>query len=115
MYLDGRLVLRLLSSPYLLGHRLHHQRSRYVYELFYKRKAISRGGCEHVIFQATVEDLLSFSHTELYEYCLKEGYADKNLIAKWKKVRANIHFQLQSVSHTHHASVIATPPQTMPV
>lgn len=25
-------------------------------------------------------------HTELYEYCLNEGYADKNLIAKWKKV-----------------------------
>jgi len=23
--------------------------------------------------------------TELYEYCLKEGIADKNLIAKWKK------------------------------
>ena len=23
--------------------------------------------------------------TELYEFCLKEGYADKNLIAKWKK------------------------------
>uniref|UniRef100_A0A8C6SZ95 Protein BUD31 homolog n=1 Tax=Neogobius melanostomus TaxID=47308 RepID=A0A8C6SZ95_9GOBI len=44
--------------------RLHHQRSRYIYDLFYKRKAISR---------------------ELYEYCIKEGYADKNLIAKWKK------------------------------
>lgn len=25
------------------------------------------------------------SSTELYEYCIKEGYADKNLIAKWKK------------------------------
>ena len=23
--------------------RIHHQKSRYVYELFYKRKAISRG------------------------------------------------------------------------
>lgn len=45
--------------------RLHHQRSRYVYELFYKRKAISK---------------------ELYEYLLKQGYADGNLIAKWKKV-----------------------------
>ncbi|KAF3700468.1 Protein BUD31 -like protein EDG-2 Protein G10 -like protein [Channa argus] len=44
--------------------RLHHQRSRYIFDLFYKRKAISR---------------------ELYEYCIKEGYADKNLIAKWKK------------------------------
>uniref|UniRef100_A0A8C1ZBD4 Protein BUD31 homolog n=1 Tax=Cyprinus carpio TaxID=7962 RepID=A0A8C1ZBD4_CYPCA len=44
--------------------RLHHQRSRYIFDLFYKRKAISR---------------------ELYEYCIREGYADKNLIAKWKK------------------------------
>ena len=24
--------------------------------------------------------------SELYDYCLNEGYADKNLIAKWKKV-----------------------------
>ena len=45
--------------------KIHHQRSRYVYELYYKRKAISK---------------------ELYEYCLKNGYADEKLIAKWKKV-----------------------------
>ncbi|KNC87251.1 protein BUD31 [Sphaeroforma arctica JP610] len=44
--------------------RVHHQRSKYVYDLFYKRKAISK---------------------DLYEYCLKEKYADANLIAKWKK------------------------------
>lgn len=44
--------------------RIHHQKSRYIYDLFYRRKAISR---------------------ELYEYCLKENIADKNLIAKWKK------------------------------
>ncbi|XP_034844303.1 protein BUD31 homolog isoform X1 [Mirounga angustirostris] len=44
--------------------RIHHQKTRYIFDLFYKRKAISR---------------------ELYEYCIKEGYADKNLIAKWKK------------------------------
>ncbi|KAJ3615544.1 hypothetical protein Zmor_016336 [Zophobas morio] len=44
--------------------QLHHQRSRYIYELYYKRKAISK---------------------ELYEYCLSEKYADKALIAKWKK------------------------------
>eukprot|EP00026_Physarum_polycephalum_P019024 Phypoly_transcript_20846.p1 GENE.Phypoly_transcript_20846~~Phypoly_transcript_20846.p1 ORF type:complete len:147 (+),score=15.66 Phypoly_transcript_20846:120-560(+) len=44
--------------------RLHHQRSRYIYELFYRKKEISR---------------------ELYEWCLNEGIADKNLIAKWKK------------------------------
>ena len=29
--------------------------------------------------------LLFHSIVELYEFCLKEGYADKNLIAKWKK------------------------------
>ncbi|CAG0884029.1 unnamed protein product, partial [Cyprideis torosa] len=44
--------------------RIHHQKTRYIYDLFYKRKAISR---------------------ELYEYCLKNNIADKNLIAKWKK------------------------------
>eukprot|EP00123_Amoebidium_parasiticum_P019662 comp29487_c0_seq1/m.47224 comp29487_c0_seq1/g.47224 ORF comp29487_c0_seq1/g.47224 comp29487_c0_seq1/m.47224 type:complete len:146 (-) comp29487_c0_seq1:107-544(-) len=44
--------------------RLHHQRSRYIYELYYKRKAISK---------------------ELYDYCINEKYADPALIAKWKK------------------------------
>ncbi|CAJ0846473.1 2449_t:CDS:2 [Entrophospora sp. SA101] len=44
--------------------RLHHQRSRYIYDLYYKREAISK---------------------EIYDYCLKNGYADGNLIAKWKK------------------------------
>ncbi|EGG21691.1 putative RNA splicing factor [Cavenderia fasciculata] len=45
--------------------KIHHQRSKYIYELFYKKREISR---------------------ELYEFCLNEGYADKNLIAKWKKL-----------------------------
>ncbi|KAI8922753.1 G10 protein-domain-containing protein [Entophlyctis helioformis] len=44
--------------------RLHHQRTRYVYDIFFRRKAISR---------------------DLYNYCIKEGYADALLIAKWKK------------------------------
>jgi bud site selection protein 31 len=44
--------------------KLHHQRTRYIYELYYKRKTISK---------------------ELYNYCLKQKYADANLIAKWKK------------------------------
>ncbi|CAG2174876.1 unnamed protein product [Oppiella nova] len=44
--------------------KIHHQRSRYIYDLFYKRKAISR---------------------ELYDYCLKQRIADQALIAKWKK------------------------------
>lgn len=44
--------------------KIHHQKSRYIYDLFYRRKAISR---------------------ELYDFCLTENIADKNLIAKWKK------------------------------
>lgn len=44
--------------------QISHQRSRYVYELYYEKEAISK---------------------ELYEYLLKNGYADKMLIAKWKK------------------------------
>ena len=59
--------------------RISHTRSRYIYELYYKREAISR---------------------ELYDWLLKEGYADAkwvasssmsptlsctSLIAKWKK------------------------------
>lgn len=73
--------------------RLHHQRSRYIFDLFYKRKAISRGivvGFGLVVFVLFRDVLMEvvnllFSFAELYEYCIKEGYADKNLIAKWKK------------------------------
>jgi len=45
-------------------HKLHHQMSRYLYELYYKKKEISR---------------------ELYDYCLRERWGDASLIAKWKK------------------------------
>ncbi|KAG2618740.1 hypothetical protein PVAP13_3NG079771 [Panicum virgatum] len=44
--------------------RISHQKSRYIYDLYYRRKEISK---------------------ELYEFCLDQGYADRNLIAKWKK------------------------------
>ena len=44
--------------------RLHHQRSRYVFDMYYGRKEISK---------------------ELYDWCLKEKIADASLIAKWKK------------------------------
>jgi bud site selection protein 31 len=44
---------------------VYHQRSHYIYDLYYKRKEISK---------------------EFYEFCLEQGYADRNLIAKWKKV-----------------------------
>ena len=45
-------------------YRLHHARSRYIYDMFYKKKEISK---------------------QLYLLCLKEKWADANLIAKWKK------------------------------
>ena len=41
--------------------KIHHQKSRYIYDLYFKRKTISK---------------------ELYEYCLKQSIADKNLIGK---------------------------------
>lgn len=41
-----------------------HLGSRYIYELYYDKEAISK---------------------QLYEWLLKNGYADANLIAKWKK------------------------------
>ncbi|KAI1366990.1 cell cycle control protein cwf14 [Xylaria arbuscula] len=44
--------------------QIAHQRSRYVYELYYEKAAISK---------------------QLYEWLLKNGYADPILIAKWKK------------------------------
>ncbi|OCF43786.1 bud site selection protein 31 [Kwoniella heveanensis CBS 569] len=44
--------------------RISHARSRYIYDLYYKRELISR---------------------ELYDWLIKQGYADANLIAKWKK------------------------------
>ena len=115
------------SSTSSSSFRLHHQRSRYVYELFYKRRAISRGqrppsyihsnnsqltikgDClagtslymqflpswpsyanhywENILHAQTHLTFLYTPPLELYEYCLNEGYADKNLIAKWKKVK----------------------------
>ena len=44
--------------------RLHHQRSRYIFDLFYKKKEISK---------------------ELYDFLLKQKFGDAMLIAKWKK------------------------------
>jgi bud site selection protein 31 len=44
--------------------QISHARSRYIYDLYYTRSAISK---------------------ELYEWLLKNGYADAMLIAKWKK------------------------------
>lgn len=52
--------------------------SRYIYELYYDKDAVSK---------------------QLYEWLLKNGYADANLIAKWKKqgyekVRTPLHCSL---------------------
>jgi bud site selection protein 31 len=44
--------------------RIHNQRSRYLFDLHYKRKAITK---------------------TLLDFCVKERYADKNLLAKWKR------------------------------
>ncbi|KAK0605578.1 hypothetical protein LWI29_028323 [Acer saccharum] len=44
--------------------KIAHQKSQYIYDLYYKRNEISK---------------------ELYEFCLEQGYGDRNLIAKWKK------------------------------
>ncbi|RHY26768.1 hypothetical protein DYB32_007314 [Aphanomyces invadans] len=44
--------------------QINWQRSRYVYDMYYKYKKISK---------------------EVYEYCLRMKLADANLIAKWKK------------------------------
>ncbi|KAK3066416.1 Component of the SF3b subcomplex of the U2 snRNP [Teratosphaeriaceae sp. CCFEE 6253] len=44
--------------------QITHQRSRYIYDLYYEKEAITK---------------------PLYEWLLKNWYADANLIAKWKK------------------------------
>lgn len=44
--------------------QISHQRSRYIYELYYEKEAISK---------------------QLYDWLLKNSYADAMLIAKWKK------------------------------
>lgn len=44
--------------------KIAHQKSRYVFDLYHRRMEIS---------------------PELYEFCLDQGYADRNIIAKWKK------------------------------
>ncbi|BFZ56188.1 Component of the SF3b subcomplex of the U2 snRNP [Savitreella phatthalungensis] len=44
--------------------QVHNQRSRYLFDMYYDRQVISR---------------------ELFDWLLKQGYGDANLIAKWKK------------------------------
>lgn len=47
--------------------KIAHQKSRYIYELYWKQESISK---------------------ELYEFCLDQNHADRSLIAKWRKVNA---------------------------
>jgi len=63
--LDSTLMVEILNEG-----------SRYIYELYYQKQAISK---------------------QLYDWLLKNNYADANLIAKWKKqgyekVRASLVF-----------------------
>uniref|UniRef100_A0AC35F6L6 Protein BUD31 homolog n=1 Tax=Panagrolaimus sp. PS1159 TaxID=55785 RepID=A0AC35F6L6_9BILA len=44
--------------------RINHQRSRYIYDLYYKKEEISK---------------------ELYDFCVDAKLVDAQLIAKWKK------------------------------
>ncbi|KAF7032159.1 hypothetical protein CFC21_043368 [Triticum aestivum] len=65
--------------------RISHPRSRYIYDLFYRRrKDISK---------------------ELYEFCLGQDYADRNLITKWKKAsfRSNV---LQGIDSVYRIQVL---------
>lgn len=62
--------------------QISHQRSRYIYDLYYEKEAISK---------------------QLYDWLLKNGYADAMLIAKWKKqgyekVRTTLNFFLATVT-----------------
>ncbi|KAJ6739365.1 hypothetical protein OIU74_004184 [Salix koriyanagi] len=49
--------------------KITHQKSRYIYDLYYRRNEISK---------------------ELYEFCLDQGYGDRNLIAKVEEGFQNI-------------------------
>lgn len=44
--------------------KIHNQRSRYMYDMYYKQQVISK---------------------ELFDFCIKNKLADQALIAKWKK------------------------------
>ena len=60
-------LLPFFTNDRLLGANMsiyELQGSRYIYELYYEKEAISR---------------------QLYDWLLKNNYADANLIAKWKK------------------------------
>ncbi|EDW27472.1 GL20292 [Drosophila persimilis] len=53
--------VRAETEPHGPVFKIHNQKTRYIYDLFYRRKA---------------------TNWELNEYCLREKIADSNLIAK---------------------------------
>ena len=74
--------------------QINHQRSRYIYDLYYKRKAISKN---------------------LYQFCLDQGIADAALIAKWKKPGYEMLCCLKCIQQTetaHGTSCICRVPQS---
>lgn len=62
--------------------RLHHERSRYIYDMYYRQKKISR---------------------RCYEFALREKFADKDLIAKWKKAGYEKLCCMQCINASGHA------------
>ena len=60
---DTNLNKRKLESMWPV-HQINWQKSRYIYDLFYKHKRIDRA---------------------VYQYCLDQKLVDADLIAKWKK------------------------------
>ncbi|KAK5781774.1 U2 snRNP complex subunit BUD31 PWA37_004680 [Arxiozyma heterogenica] len=74
--------------------QINHERSLYVYKLYYRRKLISR---------------------ELYLYLIKHKYCDKHLIAKWKKQgyeKLCCLLCIQSDETTHGKTCICRVPRT---
>lgn len=57
--------------------RIHWERNRFIYELYYKKKAISK---------------------ELYDYLVKAKICDQNLVAKWRKPGYEFLCSLQAIS-----------------
>jgi hypothetical protein len=48
--------------------KIHHQKSRYIYDLFYRRKAISRGGLHYFVLCVRAYHSMTFGD------CLHEVY-----------------------------------------
>ncbi len=69
--------------------RIHHQRSRYVYDMFYRKKEISRELYEWLLREVRhTPPARRFSPRRPdtpAPFAPRQGYADPNLIAKWKK------------------------------